>query len=42
MSDTKPAGEYPAGVITYARTKSETDVLTWLNAVGGVESQSPT
>lgn len=39
---TKPAGEYPAGVITYARTKSETDVLTWLNAAGGVESQSPT
>ena len=39
---TKPAGEYPAGVITYARTKSETDVLTWLNATGGVESQSPT
>ena len=39
---TKPAGEYPAGVITYARTKSETDVLTWLNATGGIESQSPT
>ena len=39
---TKSAGEYPAGVITYARTKSETDVLTWLNAAGGVESQSPT
>ena len=39
---TKSAGEYPAGVITYARTKSETDVLTWLNATGGVESQSPT
>ena len=38
---TKPCGEYPEGVITYARTKSENDVLTWLNATGGVESQSP-
>ena len=37
---TKPAGELPAGVITYARTKSDNDVLVWLNALGGVESQS--
>ena len=38
---TKPAGEHSQGVITYARTKSENDVLVWLNADGGVESQSP-
>ncbi len=37
---TKPAGEYPPGVITYARTKSDSDVLVWLNADGGVASQS--
>ena len=37
---TKPAGEYPQGVITYARTKSDSDVLIWLNADGGVASQS--
>ena len=39
---TKSAEEYPTGVITYARTKSDNDVLVWLNADGGVESQSPT
>lgn len=37
---TKPAGDDSAGVITYARTKSDNDVLVWLNASGGVESQS--
>ena len=37
---TKPAGEYPPGVITYARTRSDSDVLVWLNADGGVASQS--
>ena len=37
---TKPAGEYPPGVITYARTRSDGDVLVWLNADGGVASQS--
>ncbi|MBQ3290193.1 MAG: helicase [Kiritimatiellae bacterium] len=37
---TKPAGKDNAGVITYARTKSDNDVLVWLNASGGVESQS--
>jgi len=37
---TKPAGEYPSGVITYARTRSDSDVLVWLNADGGVASQS--
>ena len=39
---TKPSGEYPDGVITYARTRSDADVLLWLNADGDVESQSPT
>ena len=37
---TKPAGDLPDGVITYARTKSDSDVLVWLNATGGVVSQS--
>ena len=37
---TKPAGAENAGVVTYARTKSDNDVLVWLNAAGGVESQS--
>ncbi len=37
---TKPAGANPDGVITYARTKSDNDILVWLNADGKVESQS--
>jgi len=39
---TKPKGANPEGVITYARTKGDADILVWLNAKGGVESQSPT
>ncbi|MBR4172205.1 MAG: helicase, partial [Kiritimatiellae bacterium] len=38
---TKPADEFPEGVITYARTRSDSDVLVWLNTAGQVESQSP-
>ena len=38
---TKPAGDYPEGVITYARTKNDSDVLVWLDSGGKVQSQSP-
>ncbi len=38
---TKPAGSLPDGVVTYARTANDSDVLIWLNADGHVESQSP-
>ena len=38
---TKPCGECPEGVITYARTANENDMLIWLNAEGKAESQSP-
>lgn len=38
---TKPAGEgLPGGVITYAKTYNDFDVLTWLDADGNVVSQS--
>lgn len=38
---TKPAGEgLPGGVITYAKTYNDFDVLTWLDADGKVVSQS--
>ncbi len=37
---TKPAGVYPSGVITYARTQSDNDILVWLNSAGKIESQS--
>ena len=39
---TKPNGEDPQGVITYARTRSDSDVLTWLDAAGRIVSKSPT
>jgi hypothetical protein len=39
---TKSADKFPESVITYARTKSDNDVLVWLNAQGNVESQSLT
>lgn len=37
---TKPAGDEDPGVITYARTKSDNDVLMWLNSKGAVETAS--
>lgn len=38
---TKPAGEgLPGGVITYAKTYNDFDVLTWLDVDGNVVSQS--
>jgi len=39
---TKPCGDEPRGVITYARTRNDSDVLTWLDAEGNVVSKSPT
>ena len=39
---TKPRGDEPQGVITYARTRNDSDVLTWLDAAGRVVSKSPT
>lgn len=38
---TKGAGGNSPGVITYARTKSDSDVLVWLSSEGKVVSQSP-
>ena len=38
---TKPRGDEPQGVITYARTRNDSDVLTWLDAAGRVVSKSP-
>lgn len=38
---TKPAGGDPEGVVTYARTRSDNDILAWLDAHGAVVSQSP-
>ena len=39
---TKFAGEDPSGVITYVRTRGDSDVLVWLNQNGEVVSKSPT
>ena len=38
---TKPASSFPEGVVTYARTRSDNDLLAWLDARGTVVSQSP-
>ena len=39
---TKPAAGEKTGVVTYARTRSESDILAWLDTTGTIISRSPT